>query len=635
MIKIKELTDELSGLEYGGKAAGLSLLCRNDFLLPKTLVIQAVTNPEVFNNSEFQEKLLKKLKSFEKAGKYSVALRSSCTIEDGFQNSMAGHFDSFLGNFTFETLIEKMKFIVEGLSKISEVSAKMGIIVQEKINASYSGVLFTSDPLTFSKSAVVLSLIRGLGEKLVLGENSGEDFLINLNNGEPDIEKLPKDISNALLTQLITQSKFLEKRVNYPLDIEWALQDSKLYFLQCRPLASITKVENFTGAVYQDVLKRIPKQLIKHEKIQLRLKALKKSVAISDAYLNIKNNSKQSTSFQKIEINESKYCKGYSAVMIYPTLLNHKVIRSFVGAKENLKYNMQECVRYGIRTYPKYENLSAVVKKYTELSEEEYWVSATIIQEIYNPFYTGIINKVDNGFVVEIIRGHFITKGVVSTSTYTLTNDFELLTKNEIFQHSWYEIIEGHTLSCSYKDGEADLVSLDLLDIRMLLQYFQAFLEKNGENVEFGLLDNPLENFTPYLIDSTNEIIEKNINISDIARGIISTGRVIGKVVIMSDFNDDSLDIHYKNQEKKNTVISSDIIFLAQRPDMSILDILERYDNSKIGFVFQEGSVLCHLAAILRERGIHAIKSTGIISGKESKGYYILDTNKDVLFTEI
>jgi len=53
------------------------------------------------------------------------------------------------------------------------------------------------------------------------------------------------------------------------------------------------------------------------------------------------------------------------------------------------------------------------------------------------------------------------------------------------------------------------------------------------------------------------------------------------------------------------------VIFLCRRPNIALLPLLEQYEPGRIGFLFEEGSVLCHLAVVLREKGIPAVKLSG------------------------
>jgi len=97
MLKIVDIMeDDIPAEVFGGKAYGLSLLYKNGCQIPKTLVVQGTETLEDINSLEFRKNLLEKVAVFSKNNTYDLAIRSSCTLEDNFVNSMAGQFNIFL-----------------------------------------------------------------------------------------------------------------------------------------------------------------------------------------------------------------------------------------------------------------------------------------------------------------------------------------------------------------------------------------------------------------------------------------------------------------------------------------------------------------------------------------------------------
>ena len=50
------------------------------------------------------------------------------------------------------------------------------------------------------------------------------------------------------------------------------------------------------------------------------------------------------------------------------------------------------------------------------------------------------------------------------------------------------------------------------------------------------------------------------------------------------------------------------IIFICKNPELTLLDLVNRYKAQNIGFVFENCAVGAHMAVILREKGIPAIR---------------------------
>lgn len=593
---------------FGGKAYGLSLLHEYGYKIPDTVLIEATDDLCTIESDDFKNSLRESIKHLSVNGRYPVAVRSSCTNEDSFEDSKAGQFDTIMGNMSFEELIDNIKKVINGLSKVKDSKGKMGVIIQQKINADYSGVIFSSNPLSYSKKEMIISFIEGIGDKLVSGKVNGTDVLVSVKDEKyklvSDKDILPRD-SLLLLAQ---KSKELEKKLNYPLDIEWSMVDSELIFLQCRPLSSITKVKSGLHFVNSKNLSSIPKQLISHDKFNLRLSAQKTDTLSSDAYVFIQNNCFEHTDSPPIELKKSLYCIGHNAVITYPEHTNGKVIRSFIGDKSNLTRYIPVCDKYTVNSYPKFKNINECLNEYYCLTKDDYWITSTIIQEILDPIYTGIIQKTSEGYILEITYGNFISKGVVPTSQYVVDNNRKIVSRNEILQNSWYQIVEGHVLFCSYLDNSV-LVSLSYKNINGIIDLFEKLSNGSDITLEFGMLKEPKsENMIPFLMDYVKNDSNVSISKTDIEEGIVSQGLVSGKIVHVSNTDTNSIDTHFHDLTDENQKSNENIVFFCHKPDIALLKLLRKYLPDKIGFVFEDCSLLCHFAVLLREKGIPAIK---------------------------
>jgi len=622
VLKICEIqteSNDITSKVFGGKAAGLALLYNLGCIVPRTIFIEACRNASVIDSPEFREDLLVKLYGWDSNGTYKVAVRSSCTIEDGFIESKAGHYDTFIGEMTLENIIYNIKNVISGINNEKDVSAKMGVIIQEKIDAEYSGVLFSSDPLTFSKKSIRISLTTGIAEGLVSGLVSGEDVVISLQNDEYIVPELKTSVDKESLLALLQKSKSIENELNYPVDIEWAIAKGTLYFLQCRPLASITQIASSSYFVNEENISKLPSTIVSHDKINLRLNAQKQGIMTTDAYISVWNHSstpnKHDTPLTPHE--KSKYCKGYSAVIIYPFLISDKIVRSFVGEKVKIDKTMTGCCRYVVRSHPEHENLADCLAEYANLISSEYWITATIVQEIIDPIYTGAIRKLPDGFLLEIIRGHFFSKGIHDASQYSTDSNGLISKKKEVYQREWLSIIEGNVIICHCNDNDSGRVYLADEDVKLVVDYFEPILTSDKRIAEIGIFQKEPSDVQPYLIDFFDDGANTDsVSAIDVDDGIISRGRVTGKIMHINDEqNIKSLHTHFHSMTVEEEKRDENIVFFCKSPAVSLLSLLERYESDKIGFVFQEGSFLCHLAAVLREKRIPAIKIGRFVAG--------------------
>jgi len=57
-----------------------------------------------------------------------------------------------------------------------EQSHRIAVVVQRMVQSEISGVLFTADPITGSRTSMTGNFVHGLGEQLVSGEANAHSF---------------------------------------------------------------------------------------------------------------------------------------------------------------------------------------------------------------------------------------------------------------------------------------------------------------------------------------------------------------------------------------------------------------------------------------------------------------------------
>jgi pyruvate,water dikinase len=123
-----------------------------------------------------------------------LAVRSSATIEDGPIGSLAGLFDTYLGVRGLPDLIDRVRWIWASLwnaralaalaaSGLSPLRAGQAVLVQEMVETTSAGVLFSRDPEGRPDTFLVNST-WGLGEGISQGEVSGDLFWVRKSTGE-------------------------------------------------------------------------------------------------------------------------------------------------------------------------------------------------------------------------------------------------------------------------------------------------------------------------------------------------------------------------------------------------------------------------------------------------------------------
>ncbi len=216
------------GINVGSKARNLFQLIELGYNVPRFFVIQA-------NSSIDGSVLNNEIKNFGNNTRFAV--RSSANVEDSSQFSFAGVFETYLG-VEAEDVFEKVSLCgdIAGNQKLASYceyncldinDVKVSIIIQEMVEADFSGVAFSINPVDGNNEQIFIESVEGLGESLVSGESTPTTVVLDKSNvGEG------KGWEKALATKIIE----LEQVYGHPVDVEWSYALDKLYILQVRPV---------------------------------------------------------------------------------------------------------------------------------------------------------------------------------------------------------------------------------------------------------------------------------------------------------------------------------------------------------------------------------------------------------------
>jgi len=121
-----------------------------------------------------------------------VAVRSSATVEDLPEASFAGQQDTYLNVQGEEEVVEYVKrawaslWTARALSyrdslNVSHEYAEIAVVVQKMVNSRSSGVMFTLHPVTGEEDKIVIESAWGLGEYIVGGIVTPDQFVVDKN----------------------------------------------------------------------------------------------------------------------------------------------------------------------------------------------------------------------------------------------------------------------------------------------------------------------------------------------------------------------------------------------------------------------------------------------------------------------
>uniref|UniRef100_A0AC34QZV6 Pyruvate phosphate dikinase AMP/ATP-binding domain-containing protein n=1 Tax=Panagrolaimus sp. JU765 TaxID=591449 RepID=A0AC34QZV6_9BILA len=175
------------------------------------------------------------------------AVRSSAVGEDGSELSSAGQLETFL-SVKADEIPEKIllcwasnyrrEILNYRIQNGQLLNPSVAVVVQKLIYGGKSGVMFTNDPVKGDPNKIVINMIDGLGEALVGGQQTPDEFVINKSL---NILKKPKDseVSNKILENLANLGIFLENVFGKPQDVEFAMKDDHVFVLQSRDITNL------------------------------------------------------------------------------------------------------------------------------------------------------------------------------------------------------------------------------------------------------------------------------------------------------------------------------------------------------------------------------------------------------------
>ncbi len=254
-----------------------------------------------------------------------VAVRSSATVEDLPEASFAGQQDTYLNIVGEEELVEHVKRVWASLwtaralsyrdsLNIEHEKAFMAVLVQKMVNSRSAGVMFTVHPVTGERDKIVIESAWGLGEYVVEGKVTPDQFIVSkdtleiverrirrkdkalfyndearvnvgveLPSDESDLDRIERlfpsiarvirkfsmyaespSLSDDEVRRLAEIGLRIEKHFGKPVDVEWAIDmdieaPDNIFVVQARPVTTLKEESRPAKEVGEEVGKVIVK----------------------------------------------------------------------------------------------------------------------------------------------------------------------------------------------------------------------------------------------------------------------------------------------------------------------------------------------------------------------------------------
>lgn len=187
-----------------------------------------------------------------------VAVRSSGVAEDLPDASFAGQYETVLDVHGPDAILEAVRvcwasaFAARVLTYRTSIKKagppRMAVIVQRLVTAEAAGVAFSANPVTGDRNEVAVSAVRGLGERLVSGQATADEW--NVREGRTECLRSPEGaITEEQVREIADLARRVELNYGAPQDIEWAFADGKLFLLQARPITALPEPVKWESGV--------------------------------------------------------------------------------------------------------------------------------------------------------------------------------------------------------------------------------------------------------------------------------------------------------------------------------------------------------------------------------------------------
>ena len=262
---------------FGKKGGGLHWLARHHFPIPNTLVVTYSASEMLERESEAGFARLRDQLKDKVRAETLYAVRSSANLEDDKELSFAGQFLSRTNMQGLDQVMSAVREVLNSsrsetlqpyLKKLGEAGRqlKMAVLIQEMVTPVISGVAFSKNPTT-GLDEVVIEAVHGLGEELMQHGVTPERWIYRWGQftakPESDAELEP------IIREIANETRRIQKIYGSPVDLEWAYDGSKLFWLQIRPITALTNVPLYSNRISREVLPGIIKPLIASVNIPL------------------------------------------------------------------------------------------------------------------------------------------------------------------------------------------------------------------------------------------------------------------------------------------------------------------------------------------------------------------------------
>ncbi|WP_414147292.1 PEP/pyruvate-binding domain-containing protein [Erwinia sp. BNK-24-b] len=522
-------------------------------------------------------------------GTVNLAVRSACQAEDLQEKSFAGIYESVL-NVSADELQAAILTVLRSFYSLravmekrhadtDETASNVNIIVQKMVSPSFSGVAFSCHPLTGEENLYV-EYVSGLGEGLVSGEQEPQLLAAS---SDPQHQEALRQIS-----EIVASAQIL---LGGHVDIEWAYEQGQVWLLQARPVTSGAGVSYSSepeinvwplyGELPTGLLEKLPEwALYFHQKRKPLADIARRYQKNQPGALILCCNS--------YAISDAALCEdwleqfqGRQIVVDFSD-----AVRQLIIPKSDLIEQLKELMSEPGRLY------TLVIRDFIK---GEYGL---ITRKVQTPEGERLVAEISADGLLAINRGSAVSQ-VIALDT---AEEGDILNRDAVrlLQQVTADALAAlNDVQIEWVLANGQLYALDYSPI----DDGQLLFTNDGRVMSQGYARGQA-----YLIADTEEIenysIAPSMSLTDIP-----------DISVYGDL--------FANIVREMEQLSSPPIVLARRPYAALASLMPW----AAGFVFEKGSLLCHLGVLLRERKLPAVCDEQLFSRLQHGDIYVLDTH--------
>jgi pyruvate,water dikinase len=260
MKSLIALTGSRQPAEIGGKAARLHWLRRHGFAIPETFVCPWRTHTLYLADPSAARRSVEAALAPVIRPATLYAVRSSADVEDETAHSFAGQFTTVLRTQGLQAVVDAVQTVWDA-ARAPGVEAyrrgraappvRMAVIVQEMIEPVVAGLAFSRHPLT-GMDEVVVEATRGSAETLASG---GDDPLRWVYKWGAWLAQPTAAVDlQSIVEQVVAGTRAIAAAYGAPVDLEWAFDGHRLYWLQLRPMAPARPIPVYSNHIARGML---------------------------------------------------------------------------------------------------------------------------------------------------------------------------------------------------------------------------------------------------------------------------------------------------------------------------------------------------------------------------------------------